>query len=238
MIRVAIETSTPLGTVAVADEDRLLAEIALGTQTRHAEMALPALAHALSVAGVDRSEIGEVVVGAGPGSFTGVRVAGATAKGLAAALDVPFRSFSSLLALAAGVASGRPVCALLDARREEVYAGCWRVTESGAEPLLEPTVGPVSEIVARLSGAGPVTAGGVNPLAGALDPVFAGDGAHRYHDALADAGAVVMPAPAHPRASTLLWLAAREPTVGLVSDVAAWEPSYVRASSAERGVAG
>ena len=223
MIRVAIETSTALGTVAIARDERLLAEVALGTQTRHAEMALPALEFALSMAGVDRSAVEEVVVGGGPGSFTGVRVAGATAKGLVAALEVPLRAFSSLLALAVGVAADRPVCALLDARREEVYAGCWRVTAEGIENILTPTVGPVGDIVARLEGA---------------SPVFAGDGAHRYRDALSDSGAIVMPAPAHPRASSLLWLAARDASAGLVADVAAWEPSYIRASSAERGVAG
>lgn len=223
MIRVAIETSTALGTVAVGRGDAVLAEVALGTQRRHAEMLLPALDYALTAAGVERAGVEEVVVGAGPGSFTGVRVAGATAKGLVAGLDVPLRSFSSLLALAAGVAADRPVCALLDARREEVYAGCWRVTPDGVEMVLEPMVGPVGEVVARVRDAG---------------PVFAGDGAHRYREALTAADAVVMPAPAYPRASALLWLAARDPAAGRVSGVAAWEPSYIRASSAERGVAG
>ncbi len=233
MIRVAIETSTSLGTVAVARDDDLLAEVALGVQTRHAEKALPALAYALEVAGVERSSIGEVVVGGGPGSFTGVRVAAATAKGLVAALGIPLRSFPGLLALATGVAADRPVCALLDARRGEVYAGCWRVggvEDPGAgaraipvEEVLAPMVGPVEDVIAATAAAA---------------PVFAGDGAHRYRDALAAAGAMVAPAPMHPRASSLLWLAARDPGAGVVADVPAWEPAYIRASSAERGVAG
>jgi tRNA threonylcarbamoyladenosine biosynthesis protein TsaB len=75
-------------------------------------------------------DIEEVVVGAGPGSFTGVRVAGATAKGLVAALDVPLVAYSSLLALVAGVPATGPVCGLFDARRGEVYAGCWRVGDA------------------------------------------------------------------------------------------------------------
>ena len=223
MIRIALETATSFGTVAVARGDRLLAEVGLGEQTRHAEKALPALEYALGVAGVDREEVAEVVVGAGPGSFTGVRVAGATAKGLVAALGVPLRSFPSLLALAAGVAADRPVCALLDARRGEVYAGCWRVGDDGVEMLMEPTVAPVEEILSATA---------------SFAPVFAGDGAHRYRPALIDAGVPLLSAPAHPRASVLLWLADRDPDAGRVADVAGWEPSYVRASSAERGVAG
>lgn len=221
MIRVGIETSSSLGSVAVARDGALLAEVALGTQRRHAEMALPALDFVLGAAGVERADIGEVVVGGGPGSFTGVRVAGATAKGLVAALDVPLRAFSSLLALAAGVAARQPVCALLDARREEVYAGCWLLADGETQERLAPTVGPLSDVLSRVP-----------------DAVFAGDGARRYRQVLERHGAAVAPAPAAPRASTLLWLAARDPEAGRVADASAWEPSYIRASSAERGVAG
>lgn len=234
MIRVAIETATPFGTVAVARDDRVLASIELGTQRRHAEMALPSLERALGEAGVEREEIGEVVVGAGPGSFTGVRVAAATAKGLVAALEVPLRAFPSLLALAAGVARGgeggeasdRAVCALLDARRGEVYAGAWRaraVAADGYETLLSPMVGPVEEVLAATA---------------AWRPLFAGDGALRYRDDLEAAGADLLGRDAHPEAATLLRLAARDPDAGRVADVHAWEPEYVRGSSAERGVAG
>ncbi|HSH44571.1 MAG TPA: hypothetical protein VK966_01875, partial [Longimicrobiales bacterium] len=63
MIRVAIETSTALGSVAIGDDARLLAEVTLGTQRRHAELALPALDFAVRTAGVDRARIQEVVVG-------------------------------------------------------------------------------------------------------------------------------------------------------------------------------
>ncbi|MBW3552883.1 MAG: tRNA (adenosine(37)-N6)-threonylcarbamoyltransferase complex dimerization subunit type 1 TsaB [Gemmatimonadetes bacterium] len=223
MIRVAIETSTPFGTVAVARDGDLLAEVGLGVQRRHAEMTLPALEQALAEAGVDRGAIDEVVVGAGPGSFTGVRVAGATAKGLATALGVPLRAFSSLLALAAGVASGGAVCALLDARRGEVYAGCWRIGDGAPAEILAPIVGPVEDVIRDTT---------------TSSPVFAGEGADRYRDVLTRAGGRVMTGPVHPRASTLLRLAALDPGSGRVPEPSSWEPLYVRASSAERGVAG
>jgi tRNA threonylcarbamoyladenosine biosynthesis protein TsaB len=222
-MRIAIETATPLGTVAVGLGDRVLAEVALGVQTRHAEAVLPALNAALSLARVDRSAVREVVVGAGPGSFTGVRVAGATAKGVVAALDVPLVAYSSLLALTAGVPADRPVCALFDARRGEVYAGCWQVGTERLETILGPMVGSVAAVVDATR---------------AASPLFVGDGAIRYREALRSAGGAVAVVPAHPRASVLLWLAEHHRHGAGVEEVAAWEPLYVRGSSAERGVAG
>lgn len=223
MIRVAIETATARGSVAVGRGDRVLAEVTLGLQTRHAEMTVPALETALRMAGVERSSIGAIVVGSGPGSFTGVRVAGATAKGLVAGLGVPFLAYPSLLALVAAVPAAGPVCGLFDARRGEVYAGCWRVTASSIEKILPPRVGPVEDVVAACADA---------------DPLYAGDGAVRYGEAIEDAGGRMAAVPAPPRASALLWLAEHHEEYGRVEEVAAWQPEYVRASSAERGVPG
>jgi tRNA threonylcarbamoyladenosine biosynthesis protein TsaB len=177
VIRVAIETATPLGTVAVGRGDELLAEVELGVQSRHAEAVLPALEAALARAGLDRDEIAEVVVGAGPGSFTGVRVAAATAKGLVAVLDRPLVAYPSLLALAAPVPADGPVCALFDARRGEVYAGCWQVTPRAIEELLEPMVGSVAAVVEALG----------RRLYDRVPPRFVGDGARRYSAVLAEA---------------------------------------------------
>lgn len=223
MIRVALETATTQGSVAVGRDDRVVAEVAIGVQRRHAETLLPALEAALTLAGMRRESIEAVVVGGGPGSFTGVRVAGATAKGLAAGLGVPLVAYSSLLALAAGVPVDGPVCALFDARRGEVYGGCWRVGSGGVEELLAPRVGAVESVVAA--------------LAEVASPLFVGDGAVRYRDRLEALGARVATTPAQPRASTLLWLAHHHGSEGEEAD-ASWEPRYVRASSAERGVAG
>lgn len=248
MIRVAIETASGVGSVAVGRDDRVLAEVALGEQTRHAEHALPALDAALRLAGVERSGIGTVVVGAGPGSFTGVRVAGATAKGLATALGVPLLAYSSLLALAVdaatGAAEGVPICGLFDARRGEVYAGCWRLGDALVE-VLAPRVGPVGEVVAEL-GARLGEVGGElgTPLGAGPAVVFTGAGAVRYADELerawteAGLSAARAALPAVPRASGLLWLAEHHGEAGAVDEVAGWEPLYVRGSSAERGIPG
>jgi tRNA threonylcarbamoyladenosine biosynthesis protein TsaB len=230
----AIDTSTALGSVAVGRGDRLLAEVVVGVMVRHSEALLPAIDFALRSAGVEPAGLGGVVVGAGPGSFTGVRVAGATAKGMVRVLDVPFFAYSGLQALAAGVGAGvgargsaggetgaRPICALFDARREEVYAACYDFSGTSIETILEPTVLPLGEVLEELRG---------------VAPIYAGDGALRYRVAIEGAGGGVAPAfYAVPRGGALLWLADTEPAAGRVDDPAAWEPEYLRAAGAERG---
>jgi tRNA threonylcarbamoyladenosine biosynthesis protein TsaB len=218
-LRLGIEAATPVGSVAVARGGTLLAEATLGLTTRHSELLLPAIDFVLRSAGVERRELAEVVVGGGPGSFTGVRIAAATARGLAAALGVPLAVHGSLTiaAVASGV-RGAPVCALFDARRGEVYAGCYIVREAGIETVLEPMAVHVEDVIARLAG---------------KDVVYTGDGAHAYTARLG--GAPIVPALlGAARATALLWLHAHAPAG---SEDAHWEPTYLRSSGAERGLA-
>lgn len=218
---VAIETATDAGSVALGAGRDLLGEVLIGTRTRHAESLLPALDFLLRSARVTRTDLSGIVVGAGPGSFTGVRVAAATARGLAHALALPLFAYSSLAGLALAASTNRPVCALFDARRGEVYAACYE-RENGSDrlrTLLEPDVLTIAQLRARLKGA---------------DVVFAGAGAARYASELG----IADPEPLLPHAAALLRLQAAQPEQGRVAHAAAWEPSYLRASGAERGIAG
>lgn len=215
-----IEAATPTGSVAVTRDGVLLAEATLGLTTRHSELLLPAIDFVLHAAAVERAQLDGIVVGEGPGSFTGVRIAAATARGMAAALDIPLYAHGTLAAIAAGAGvRERPVCALLDARRGEVYAGCFKFGDSSMEVLLEPVAEKLEQVVA---------------LVASLDPVFVGEGALRYAAQLASA-----PLPAVlaiPRAAALLWLHELEPERGRVHELAGWEPAYLRTSGAERGL--
>jgi len=222
----AIDTSTELGSVAVGRGDRILAEAVVGVSARHSESLMPAVDFVVRSAGLEPRGLAAVVVAGGPGSFTGVRVAGAAAKALVRTLGVPLFSYSGLLSLAAGAACGdAAVCALFDARRGEVYAACYRFPdEQGVDVVLEPTVAPIESILSRLAG---------------VAPIYVGEGALRYRGRIEDAGGPVLP---HhrgiPRASALLWLADLDPEGGRVADPGAWQPEYLRASGAERGVCG
>lgn len=220
---VAIETSTDAGSIALGRGVELAGEVLVGVRTRHAESLLPALEFLLRTCRVERRAIAGVVVGGGPGSFTGVRVAAATARGLAHGLEVPLFAYSSLAAVAIQAGVDGNVCALFDARRGEVYAACYATGSAAiSRQLLEPQALRLSDLLDR---------------AAAWDPVFAGEGAER-HAAHLGAGRRIA-AGIVPRASSLLRLLhADDAGAGRVADVSAWEPSYLRASGAERGVAG
>ncbi len=221
----AIDTSTPVGSVAVGRAGRLLAEVVMGVAVRHAEALMPAIEFALERAGLRPSALAGVVVAGGPGSFTGVRIAGAAAKGLARALAVPLFAYSGLLELAAGSAArDGPVCALFDARRGEVYAACYRFDGDHAPTtLLAPGPRALTAVLRELAGVG---------------ALYVGDGALAHRDTIAAGGGRVGAAHlAVPRAASLLWLVDADPA-GRVQDVAAWEPAYRRPSGAERTACG
>ena len=220
-VYLAIETSTQLGSVAVGHGRSVLAEVVLGLRIKQAEALLPAIDYALASAQVAKSDLARIVVGGGPGSFTGLRVAGATAKAMARALDIPMFAYSGLAALAASTASDRIVCAMFDARRDEVYSACYRFPDFNAvDVLMQPAPRSFAEVLA------------------AVEPrsvLFVGDGALRHSDAIRAAGALLAPASfAIPRATALLWLADIAPASGRVENIAEWEPLYLRESGAER----
>ena len=217
----AIETSTDYGSVAIGNGADIAGEVVIGSRTRHAESLLPAVEFLLATARLTRRDVRGVVVGAGPGSFTGVRVAAASARGLAAGLEVPLYAYSSLAALAADMPVHGTICSVFDARRGEVYAACYeRVNATDRLAVVfEPEPMHIDALRARMAGTG---------------VVFTGDGARRYADGLG----IAPPPPAFPRAVALLRLAAADPQAGLVTDLTAWEPLYLRASGAERGIAG
>ena len=218
---VALETSTRLGSVAVGDGSGVLAESVLSVQATYSETVLDEVSRLLDRVGARVSGLEGVVVGSGPGSFTGVRIAASLAKGLCFAHDLPLFAYSSLRAMAASVGV-HPVCGVFDARREEVYAAAFP-EGGGGGPSLGPEVLPLDDLLDRLE---PVPAWS-----------FAGDGAIVHEEAIAARGGRVLPP--HlcvPRASALLWLATTAPDDGRVEDRGAWEPEYVRASGAERGV--
>ncbi|MEN8181409.1 MAG: tRNA (adenosine(37)-N6)-threonylcarbamoyltransferase complex dimerization subunit type 1 TsaB [Myxococcota bacterium] len=121
----AVETATQHASVALLDGERLLAEQSATGPRPHSTRVLPSIDALLESSGASLGDIGGYAVSIGPGSFTGLRVAVATVKGLAFGDERPVVApVSTLAALAASAEDrDRPVLAVLDARREEVYAG-------------------------------------------------------------------------------------------------------------------
>jgi tRNA threonylcarbamoyladenosine biosynthesis protein TsaB len=218
----ALDSSTRGGSVAVGADGRVLAQRVLDTAAGASSMLMPEVDAAVREAGLAPGDLRAVVVGGGPGSFTGLRIAAATAKAMARALGIPLFAYSGLEAAAATLRhAGSPVCALFDARNREVFAGCWRFGDGSAETLLAPCIQSLDRVVERLT---------------PLGPVFTGDGAELYLHELQQAlgPASVEPHPAEPPAAGLLWLAWTVPDEGRVGRPSAWEPEYLRASGAER----
>ena len=130
----ALEASTLAGGVALLDGERLVAEYVLDVSLTHSERMLATIDRVLGDAGWTPRDLDGLAVAVGPGSFTGLRVAVSTVKGLALALSVPVAAVPTLDAMAAAVPFAcLPVCAVIAARRHEVYASLYRWHEGGMQ---------------------------------------------------------------------------------------------------------
>ena len=127
MIILGIETATMTGGLALMDEGKLIAEYTLNMKTTHSSRLMPALDWILRDASLDKKQIDGIAISIGPGSFTGLRIGLATAKGLALGLNIPLIGIRTLDALAHNVPyPAYQVCAILDARKKEVYSAFYK----------------------------------------------------------------------------------------------------------------
>jgi tRNA threonylcarbamoyladenosine biosynthesis protein TsaB len=166
----ALDASTPVTTVALArgNSREVLAEISITTRGA-SETLLPAVHAALDLAGVDLGSVERVLAGVGPGTFTGIRIAAATARALSAGTGIPLSKNSTLNALAAPALSfSGDVLAVLDARRGQIFAR--RYSE----------VGPSTGIYCLRPEELPVEG----------EPLVVGDGAVRYRGDLSTRGLI------------------------------------------------
>jgi tRNA threonylcarbamoyladenosine biosynthesis protein TsaB len=123
----AVETSSLAGGVALLDDGRLVAEYLLDVRVTHSERLMASVDRVLADAYWTPRELHGLAVAVGPGSFTGLRVAVSTVKGLALALGLPIAPVPTLDAMAAALPwAALPVCPVLDARKGEVYASLYR----------------------------------------------------------------------------------------------------------------
>ncbi|MGQ9921640.1 MAG: tRNA (adenosine(37)-N6)-threonylcarbamoyltransferase complex dimerization subunit type 1 TsaB [Desulfobacca sp.] len=126
MLVLAFDTSTSRGSLALVADNRLLAEYTLESPASYLNRLLVGIEQLFVDTGRTLQEVGLLVVSAGPGNFTGLRLGLATAKGLALALDCPLVAVNTLDALAANFPwSALPVAAILDAKKQEVYAALY-----------------------------------------------------------------------------------------------------------------
>lgn len=218
-----IETASALGGVAlVSDAGDLLGEITLRNHENHAERILPALDWLLATLGSAPSALAAVAVSSGPGSFTGLRAGIAAAKGLSFSLGVPLYGVPTLEALAANAPPGDgPVCAVLNARRGEVFRAHFGSGPAGPERLGPDALVPVAALAGELP-AGCLLIGELPPLS--PDPFPPG-------------GAVRLAPPhlRHPRAAVIALLGLAALGAARDSELGTLLPRYLRPWDAAAG---
>jgi tRNA threonylcarbamoyladenosine biosynthesis protein TsaB len=222
----SLDTSTSLATVAITIDETVAAEAIFSTDRTLSARLIPEIERLLALAGAAVADIDLFAASVGPGSFTGVRGGIATVQGLALACGKPCIGFSSLTLLAMNFAlTAHPVCALLDARKGEVYAALFDCSGTVPIPLFSDCVLPPESLFLRLH----ETTG--------EQMIFCGDGAVRYRDQIGECmgqQALFSPFPLNTaRASNAVPLIVHAFHNGESLEPKRLLPTYLRASEAE-----
>ena len=147
-----LDSSGLVASVAVVCDDNLLGEYTVNYIKTHSQTLLPMLDEAAKMVELDLSTIDVIAVSAGPGSFTGLRIGSATAKGLALALNKEIVSVPTVDALAYNMWGCRDlVCPLMDARRNQAYTGLYRFSDGKMDTLIKQCVVQIDEIIDKIN---------------------------------------------------------------------------------------
>ena len=220
-----IESSSMTASVALVDSGITMAEYTVNFKKTHSQTLLPMIHQMVSLLEIELFTIDAIAVSGGPGSFTGLRIGSATAKGLGFALNKPLIHIPTLDATAYNLfgASGL-ICPIMDARRNQVYTGIYRF-EREFEVVMEQAAMEIGELLSRLNACGERV-------------IFLGDGVPVYEDRIREQ--MVQPfdfAPANDnrqRAASVAALGAVYYTAGKFETAAEHKPDYLRKSQAER----
>ena len=185
----ALDTSTEYLSLALLLDDKVISRGLLAGQT-HSQRILPLLRELLDEAGVELNDLDGIAFGAGPGSFTGLRIGCGVAQGLAFGADLPVIGVSTLLALAEDVPDADKVVACLDARMGEVYHAAYEKTAAGWQEVIAPGLYAPADVPA-IPGTGWTAAGsGWRAYGAALDQIYAEQVNHQLPDVFPQAAAI------------------------------------------------
>jgi tRNA threonylcarbamoyladenosine biosynthesis protein TsaB len=221
----ALDSSGLVASVAVMEDDTMLAEYTMNYKKTHSQTLLPMLDEIVKMTEFDLKSIDAIAVAGGPGSFTGLRIGSATAKGLGLALDKPLVHVPTADGMAYNLFGVKGlICPMMDARRSQVYTGIYRF-ENQFEVVEEQMAVSVSELVEKLNAYGEKV-------------TFLGDGVPVYEALLKEGLQVEYAfAPAHlnrQRASAVGTLGIQYLKEGKSESAAEHQPDYLRVSQAER----
>ena len=171
---IALDSSGLVASVAILEDDLLRAEYTVDYKKTHSQTLLPMLDAIARMVELDLSTVDAIAVAAGPGSFTGLRIGSATAKGLGLALRKPIVEVPTLAALACNLPeAGGLICPVMDARRQQVYNGFYRFRDHRLVTLKDQRALSVPDLAAELNR--------MNPEGGVI---LLGDGVAAYRPLL------------------------------------------------------
>ncbi|MBR1853123.1 MAG: tRNA (adenosine(37)-N6)-threonylcarbamoyltransferase complex dimerization subunit type 1 TsaB [Lachnospiraceae bacterium] len=226
-----IDSSGLVAGIAVVEDEVLLAEYNVNYKKTHSQTLLPMLDAVRNMLELDLDSIDAIAVASGPGSFTGLRIGSATAKGLGLALNKPIVEVPTLEGLAYNLCGVEAlVCPLIDARRNQVYTGIYEFDQNGLRAVEPQCAVDVSYIINR-----------INEL-GAKEPgrkvILLGDGVPVYRKQLEQEIRIphtyATPANNRQRAASVAALGAVYFAAGRTVLAAEHRPEYLRQSQAER----
>ncbi|MCM1107309.1 MAG: tRNA (adenosine(37)-N6)-threonylcarbamoyltransferase complex dimerization subunit type 1 TsaB [Blautia sp.] len=222
----ALDSSGLVASIAVAEDGRLLGEYTINYKKTHSQTLLPMLDAVVQMLELDLNTVDAIAVASGPGSFTGLRIGSATAKGLGLALNKPIVPVPTVDALAYNLwGAAEMVCPLMDARRQQAYTGLYDFSGGEFSVVLPQCAVAVGEIIEKVNATGRGT-------------IFLGDGVPVFAPYIKEN--IKVPcrfAPAHcsqQRAASVAALAMVLFAEGRMETAAEHKPEYLRMSQAER----
>ena len=222
----AIESSGLVASFAVMENDVLLGEYTMNHKKTHSQTLLPMLDELAKMIELDLNTIDAIAVSMGPGSFTGLRIGSATAKGLGLALDKPIIPVPTVDALAYNLwGTDKQICPLMDARRQQAYTGLYEFINGELTALIPQCAVDISEIIEKVNETN-------KPV------IFLGDGVPVFADDIAEHLTVpyeyAIAACNRQRAASVAALGAKLYEKGIVEHAREHKPDYLRLSQAER----
>lgn len=222
----AIEASSQVASAAILNNDIITAEYTVNNRITHSETLLPMIDEICRMTETDMHTLDAVAVSGGPGSFTGLRIGSATAKGMALALGIPIVHVPTLEAMAYNFyMSDMIICPIMDARRGQVYTGIYSFENEHMNIHLGSSAMPVEELMEELAKTGRKT-------------VFLGDGVPVFREKIDDIYNIEhYYAPAgmnRQKASSVALLGSIMYDAGKIISSDEHIPEYLRMSQAER----
>ena len=225
MLILAFETSAKAASVALLDDKKLLGESYQNTGLTHSQTLMLMAQDLLKSCGFSSHDVTHLAVAAGPGSFTGIRIGVAAAKGFAWGAELPCYGVSTLEAMAAQLGAWQGyICPVMDARRSQVYNALFRVECGKCTRIRDDRAISLQDLGAELQNL--------------MEPVFlVGDGSNLcYNTLLESVPALVLPAEhrMHQRAAGVALVAREKILRGEAGNAGELTPNYLRLSQAER----